>query len=132
MSTINKYALMGGAALLVGATLYFLSQDGEVIKFNSSVHSKELLRLIVKDLFVQGATAYSQKLVMLKNLKKSGEMDHNTVESFKHKHQAEMDEIEQEVYADNKVNETIVQEMLKTYAGDSEVKRLLDELSSIE
>jgi hypothetical protein len=132
MSSINKYVMLGSAVVVAGAAIWFLSQDQETIKFDSKVHSKELLRLIVKDLFVQGATAYSQKLVMIKNLTKSGELVYDVIENFKHKHQQEMDEIELEVYIDHKVNDLIVQDMLKLYGDDLEVKKMFEDLRNIE
>ena len=94
MSSINKYVLVGGAVIVAGAAVWYLSQDQETVKFDPTVHNRDFLRLLVKDLFVQGATSCSQKLVMIKNLKKSGEMNSDMIENFKHNHQQEMDEIE--------------------------------------
>lgn len=79
MSSINKYVMIGSAIVVAGAAIWFLSNDHEAIKFDPKVHNKDLLKIIVKDLFIQGATACSQKLVMIKNLKKTGEFDNNTL-----------------------------------------------------
>lgn len=59
MSTISKnYMMIGAAALVTGVALWYLSQDKEETKFDTSVHTVEKLRRLVKDLFIADATIY--------------------------------------------------------------------------
>lgn len=69
---------------------------------------------------------------MIKNLKNSGELDNDTMENFKHKQKLELDEVEQDVYIDHKVNDIIVDEMNKKYGKDAEIKKYFDLLQEIE
>jgi Co/Zn/Cd efflux system component len=69
----TKYVLIGTAGLFVSvAALWLLSRDGEqdaMLNFNPKVHTLEKLRDLYKDVFVEGATLYCQKLNLIRKLK---------------------------------------------------------------
>jgi hypothetical protein len=48
--------ILGSGIILAGAALYFLSQDGEYIKYDPIEHSIEKLRELVHEVFVGGVT----------------------------------------------------------------------------
>lgn len=128
MSSMNRYVVIGSAIALTGAAIWYLSQDRSAIAFDPNVHNKELFKIIVKDLFVQGAQQFASRQTAIKNLKQSGELTYDTLENMKHKHLAEMDEIEQEVYMDYKVNESIIGELMAKYGKDPEISSLFNQL----
>jgi hypothetical protein len=77
--------LIGAACVAVGGALWFLSQDQQAIKFDTGKHTVEELRKIVRELFVEGATLYCSKLVMIKNLKANGELTQEHIDNMRHK-----------------------------------------------
>ena len=57
MSTsTQKWIILGSGLVLAGAALWFLSQDGEYIKYDPVEHSVERLRTIVHEVFVGSAS----------------------------------------------------------------------------
>ena len=58
MSSTQRYLWIGAGAVAVGAALWWLAQDHEEAAFDEKVHTVEKLRLLIHDLFVEGATLY--------------------------------------------------------------------------
>jgi len=56
MSSTQRYLWIGASCVAVGAALWWLSQDHEEAAFDPKVHTVEKLRLLIHDLFVEGAT----------------------------------------------------------------------------
>ena len=71
----TKYIMIGTAGLFVSAAVvYFLSRDDKEEAsgdFNPKVHTIEKLRLLYKDLFIDGVTLYCQKLNLIRKLKQT-------------------------------------------------------------
>ena len=58
-STQNtKYLYLGLGALTLGAAIYFLSLDEEAVKFDPKKHTKEEIRKIVHEMFIEVSTLY--------------------------------------------------------------------------
>ena len=70
--------MIGAGCLMVGATLWFLSRDSELVEFDPKKHTVEELRKVVHEMFVEGATLYCQKLNMIRQLKESKEFKETT------------------------------------------------------
>ena len=51
--------MIGTAAIVGVAALYFLSKDKDEISFDPKKHTVEELRKIVHEIFVEGATLYT-------------------------------------------------------------------------
>ena len=68
------------------------------MSFDPKKHSVEELRKIAHEIFVEGATLYTQKLNMIKNLKQSGECTDEIYENMKYKQKNEMEESEKSIY----------------------------------
>jgi hypothetical protein len=66
MSSTQKYLYLGLGVLTLGAAVYFLSKDEEAVKFDPKKHTKEELRKIVNEMFIEGATLYCQKLNLMR------------------------------------------------------------------
>jgi hypothetical protein len=94
MSSTQKYLWLGLGVFTLGAAVYFLSQDGEAVKFDPSKHTKEELRRIVHEMFIEGATLYCQKLNLMRQAKASGDLDDKMFEQFVRKQEQEVDEAE--------------------------------------
>ena len=73
----TKYIVIGSAGLAISAAaIWFLSSEEDSSKslvFNPKVHTIEKLRALYKDLFVEGATLYCQKLNLIRKLKATNE-----------------------------------------------------------
>lgn len=85
----------------------------------------------MKEVYVEAATAYTQKLNMMLNLKKSDELSYDVFQNMQTKQDTEMDEIEKEVYEERGYNEIFVQEWLERFKDDAEIKALFDKLKSL-
>ena len=62
--------MYGTGALVLGAALYWLSIDHEEAAFDPKVHTVEKLRMLIHDLFVEGATLYCQKMNQIRTKRK--------------------------------------------------------------
>ena len=66
--------MIGAGCVAAVAALWFLARDPNEIKFDAKKHTVEELRKIIKELFLEGATAYTHKLNLIMNLKKENEL----------------------------------------------------------
>jgi hypothetical protein len=58
MSSTQKYIYLSLGLVTAGVALYLLSYDPEEVKFDPKKHTKEELRKIVHEMFIEGATLY--------------------------------------------------------------------------
>ena len=68
--------IWGVSAVVLGAGIYFLSKDDEepiILKYDPAVHTIDKLRLIIQEIYIEGATLYCQKLRLIREQKKDGE-----------------------------------------------------------
>ena len=82
MSTTQKYMWVGLGVLTLGAAIYFLSYDGEAVKYDPKKHTRAELKKIVHELFIEGATLYCQKLNLMRQAKASGDFTEGMFEQF--------------------------------------------------
>lgn len=72
MSTdTQKWIIAGSGIILAGAVLWYLSQDGETVKYDPQEHTLEKLRSIVHEVFVQSATHQQQIFQVLKKMEEN-------------------------------------------------------------
>ena len=128
MSSTNKIIMVGAGCVVAAAALWYLARDPNEKAFDSKVHTVEELRKIIRELFLEGATAYTHKLNMLLNLKKSDELSEEVFQNMLTKCDAEMDEIEREIYEEKGFSEFFVTEWLARFKDDPEIKKSLAQL----
>ena len=124
--------MIGAAVLATGAALWFLTRDGETIKFDPTKHTVEELRKIVHELFVEGATLYCQKLNMIKNLKNTEGLQDEVFENMKFKQRNELQQAEALIYEENGIDEDFMNEWMKKFANDTEISNTLQKLQQLE
>lgn len=52
-SSVKNYIMIGAGIALAGTALYFLAKDGEMVKFDAKIHTVEMLRGIVHEVYVR-------------------------------------------------------------------------------
>jgi len=51
-SNMKNYVMLGAGIVMAGAAIWFLSQDGDMIKFDEKKHTLKELRHIVHEVYV--------------------------------------------------------------------------------
>lgn len=51
-SNMKNYVMLGAGIVMAGAAIYFLSQDGDLIKYDEKEHTLNKLRDIVHEVYV--------------------------------------------------------------------------------
>ena len=68
---------------IVGAGLYYLSQDSSNIKFDPKVHTLSKLHEVLDDIYYEYATAYIFYYNMMMNMKDQGKLDETAIENMR-------------------------------------------------
>lgn len=114
-----------------------MSQDEEgtavvLSTYDPSVHTIEKLRLIVDEIFIEGATLYCQKLRLIREQKKDGEFKgKETITTLEEKQKKELRESETDTFKEYKVTEELVSEWLSHHADDTYIKKKFDKLKEL-
>jgi len=58
MSSTQNYIMFGVGVVTLGAALYMLSLDTDAVSYDPKKHTKEELRKIIHEMFIEGATLY--------------------------------------------------------------------------
>ena len=124
-----KYLTIGVGAIAVGAALWYLSRDTEeCVTYDPKIHTKEKMHEIVRDIFVENATQYCQKLNLINSKKAAKDFTEETLKKIISVQKTDIDEAEAVILKDHKVSEELMQEWLGKNKDDPYVKKVFEKL----
>eukprot|EP00344_Euplotes_crassus_P004954 CAMPEP_0196994972 /NCGR_PEP_ID=MMETSP1380-20130617/1184_1 /TAXON_ID=5936 /ORGANISM="Euplotes crassus, Strain CT5" /LENGTH=438 /DNA_ID=CAMNT_0042410499 /DNA_START=1 /DNA_END=1317 /DNA_ORIENTATION=+ len=121
-----------GAIAAAGVGLYYLLQDDEIeVEYDPKIHNKELLLSLFQEFEVEYASLYLHWHSMLKAKEKEvgkGKIDKFALEKFEEQVRQLTEQVDEEIFGQNKLNSQVFDKMLEANKDDAAVKKFQDNM----